>query len=376
MGEPCQDVVSTTESKSAGQSVSEFGSGLWRLTKKQREFAEWGLANIEKNAQPIASEDSESMRELIFAVEREYVTELENMLPPVDTSGCSKTEFSAENTDGLTCDVTVYQPEGFEGPLPGLVRIHGGGMAIFNGKENFFELGDRARAKLGMVVCNVHFTNSPEEQFPRGLNDCINAIRWFTSEENRKRFNILPNKGVALHGESGGGNLVIASAMSLKNTNLVSCIYANCPWIYGLPDIFDEENKHINRSMFENLFVTEETFQGLKNTQLAMGLLYTPQGSENQRNPLAWPSLATEDDVRGMPPTMITNEECDAIVDQGEHFYRLLQRADVPSWRWTHNGMMHNHMGDELTMTLEMNAVKEFVLFHTRETPQQLVPEN
>jgi len=375
MFERCDNLNNFTKTECGEQETPELGSGLWRLTQKQREFAEWGLTNIEKNAQPIPFDDLQTMRELVYELERVYVSSAEAYMPPVDTSGCSKTEFSGKDTKGLTCDVTVYQPEGFEGPLPGLVRIHGGGMAFFSGRESFYEMDARAMAKRGMVVCFVHFTNSPEEQFPRGLNDCINAIKWFASDENRKRFNILPNKGVALKGESGGGNLVIAAGMSLKDTDLVSCIYANAPWLYGLPDLWNPEYKHINNSLYEMTFPNEEHIQGSKNCLIAMGYLYTPQGSGNERNPIAWPSLATEDDVRGMPPTMITNEECCSIVDMGEDFYRLLQRADVPSWRVTHNGMMHCHMGDEMTLELEGNAVKTFVYYHTRKTAQAF-PQN
>ena len=46
-------------------------------------------------------------------------------------------------------------------------------------------------------------------------------------------------------------------------------------------------------------------------------------------NPLAWPSFATEDDVRDFPPTVISVNECDPLRDEGIEFYRLLLRAGV-----------------------------------------------
>ena len=49
------------------------------------------------------------------------------------------------------------------------------------------------------------------------------------------------------------------------------------------------------------------------------------------RNPLAWPSFATEDDVPGLPPTVISVNECDPLRDEGIEFYRLLLRAGVPA---------------------------------------------
>ena len=47
--------------------------------------------------------------------------------------------------------------------------------------------------------------------------------------------------------------------------------------------------------------------------------------------PLAWPGFATEDDVRGLPPTVISVNECDPLRDEGIEFYRLLLRAGVPA---------------------------------------------
>ena len=49
------------------------------------------------------------------------------------------------------------------------------------------------------------------------------------------------------------------------------------------------------------------------------------------QNPLAWPGFASEADVRGFPPTVISVNECDPLRDEGIEFYRLLLRAGVPA---------------------------------------------
>jgi len=48
-------------------------------------------------------------------------------------------------------------------------------------------------------------------------------------------------------------------------------------------------------------------------------------------DPLAWPSFATVDDVRGLPPTVISVNEGDPLPDEGINFYRLLLAAGVPA---------------------------------------------
>jgi len=49
----------------------------------------------------------------------------------------------------------------------------------------------------------------------------------------------------------------------------------------------------------------------------------------NARDPLAWPAFATAEDVKGLPPTVISVNECDPLRDEGIVFYRLLLQAGV-----------------------------------------------
>ena len=49
-----------------------------------------------------------------------------------------------------------------------------------------------------------------------------------------------------------------------------------------------------------------------------------------RQDPLAWPGFATDDDVKGLPPTVISVNECDPLRDEGIGFYRLLIRPALP----------------------------------------------
>ena len=60
-----------------------------------------------------------------------------------------------------------------------------------------------------------------------------------------------------------------------------------------------------------------------------------------KRNPLAWPGFATGEDVRGLPPTMISVNECDPLRDEGIGFYRLLLREGVEARCRQVMGTMH-----------------------------------
>ena len=99
---------------------------------------------------------------------------------------------------------------------------------------------------------------------------------------------------------------------------LVRGLYALCPYIAGrwpLPE---------NPSSVENNGILLD----LHNNRGAMAYGIDELNAEN---PLAWPGFATEDDVRGLPPVVVSVNECDPLRDEGVNFYRLLVRAGVPA---------------------------------------------
>jgi acetyl esterase/lipase len=164
--------------------------------------------------------------------------------------------------------------------------------------------------------------------FPAGLNDCISGLKWVI--DHATQLNIDPDR-VIIAGESGGGNLTLASGLKLRQDGelgLIKGLYALCPYIAGTwprPE---------NPSSTENNGILLD----LHNNRGAMGY-----GIEafNEGNPLAWPSFATVEDVTGFPPTVISVNECDPLRDEGINFYRLLMEAGVPARCRQMMGTMH-----------------------------------
>jgi acetyl esterase/lipase len=179
-------------------------------------------------------------------------------------------------------------------------------------------------AARGVAVAMVDFRNSvhadstPEiAPFPAGLNDCISGLKWVSA--NAKTLGIDPAR-IVVTGESGGGNLALAVGMKLKqdgDLGLIKGIYAMCPFIAGewpLPQ---------NPSSSEN----EGIFISVQNNRAAMAYGID---AFKARNPLAWPGFAQHADVAGLPPVVISVNECDPLRDEGIGFYRLLLGAGVP----------------------------------------------
>jgi acetyl esterase/lipase len=141
-------------------------------------------------------------------------------------------------------------------------------------------------------------------------------MRWLHA--NAAALNIDPSR-IVIAGESGGGNLALATGMQMLRDGdvaLVKGIYALCPFIAGQWPLPHHPSSTENNGIFLDLH----------NNRSAMA--YGIDAFEG-RNPLAWPSFATADDVKGLPPTVISVNECDPLRDEGILFYRLLLEAGV-----------------------------------------------
>lgn len=272
--------------------------------------------------------------EVIQALEKICLANFSSFpLPKYDN--ITKTVFGKE--DGLRCEVTVIAPVDQKGPLPGIVHIHGGGMAFFDGKEPFNTAGSEKMASRGKAVfCEVHFTNSTEEAFPRGFNDCVAAIRWF--HERQEKFNLIRGAGVMVSGESGGANLAAATCLKLKGEGIIACAVLGCPYLK--PTLGLKEYEKYTEDEINALYLchSKETFAGAISE--AMIGLYT-SSKEGRKNVLAWPGFATDEDVKGLPSTLFLMDEGDALTAQGLEYYRKLDRNGVTASAVTFAGSSH-----------------------------------
>ena len=244
-------------------------------------------------------------------------------IAPSDGLTTETLEF-VSSPDGNTIKIQLIRPQSEE-PLPCVYYIHGGGMMTASCFLGIYKAWGRLIAAQNVAVAMVDFRNcltpssAPEvEPFPAGLNDCVSGLRWLASQA--ETLGIDPGR-IVVGGESGGGNLTLATAMKLKqdgDLDLIRGLYALCPYIAGRwpQDRFPSstENNGILLDLHNNRAI------------LAYGI-----EAFEARNPLAWPAFATEQDVEGLPPTMISVNECDPLRDEGIEFYRLLMRAGVPA---------------------------------------------
>ena len=236
--------------------------------------------------------------------------------------------------DGNSVNLQIIRPESDE-PLPCVYYVHGGGMATQSCFDGMYRGWGKHIAANGVAVVMVDFRNcivassAPEvAPFPAGLNDCVSGLHWVVTHADDLQ--IDPAR-IVVAGESGGGNLTLATGLKLKrdgDLGVIKGLYALCPYIAGqwpTPECpSSAENEGILLRLHNN-----------------RGRIGYGVEAFNERNPLAWPSFSRVEDVTGFPPTVINVNECDPLRDEGINFYRLLLSAGVEARCRQMMGTMH-----------------------------------
>lgn len=282
------------------------------------------------NAPPTLLPDVASREELLSIVEQSPNASLDTAafdpapyeaFSPADGLSISRQPIASQ-PDGNTINLQLIIPEG-EGPWPCVYYMHGGGMMMGSCFDPMFSAWGRLIAANGVAVVMVDFRNAvtpssvPEiVPYPAGLNDCVSGLRWV--HDNAAGLGIDPGR-IVIAGESGGANLTLATALRLKrggDLGLIKGIFVMCPYLAG------EWKGEPGSSALENAGI-------LMDARSNYGAMAYGIEELHNRNPLAWPAFASEEDVAGFPPVIINVNECDPLRDDGVNFYRLLLRAGV-----------------------------------------------
>ncbi len=244
------------------------------------------------------------------------------------------TEKIESHPDGNTIHLEITRPVGND-VVPCVYYIHGGGMASHSCTMGNYRAWSKFVAHYGICVVMVEFRNSMQPSsvndvapFPGGLNDCLSGLKWVHANAASLR---IDQSRIVVSGESGGGNLTLAVGLQLKRDNQLSLIkglYAFCPYIAGEYPRPELPSTVENNGIFIKL--------GGNGPALAYGIEHL-----ESRNPIAWPYWASIDDVSGLPPTVISVNECDPLRDEGIAFYRKLLAAGVSARCRNVLGTMH-----------------------------------
>ncbi len=257
----------------------------------------------------------------------------------------------------------VHQPKAGTPPGPCVVHTHGGGMVLMTAQDPAFRRWRADLADAGLRTVGVEFRNGGgklgNHPFPAGLNDCASAVNWV--HENRERLGVT---SIVISGESGGGNLAIATTLKASKEgwlDQIQGVYACCPYISGA---YAEPPPEL-------VSLIENNEYSLSCPQMAALVgVYDPDG-EHAGNPLAWPLAAGAEELAGLPPHVISVNELDPLRDEGLEYYRKLNAAGVNANARTVHGTQH--AGDlgfpDLAPDLYFETLGSLVRFAHRVSP-------
>ena len=265
---------------------------------------------------------------------------------------------SIKGVDGNDITLFIERPTNQAGALPGMVHMHGGGMVLDKAADPAYVRWRRSLAQTGMVIVGVEFRNGGGElgnhPFPAGLNDCATATRWTYANKERLGISTLITSG-----ESGGGNLCLATALKAHKegwSSEIDGVYSMCPYISG---------NYFNPPPELTSLVENDSYMLDGRMMGSLAKVYDPNG-KHTTDPLAWPMHVTSNDLNGLQPHIISVNELDPLRDEGLAYHRALMQAGVSSIA----RMVHGtpHAGDmafvdiapELTEET-LKSIQEFV---------------
>lgn len=300
----------------------------------------------------------EDCLEQIAAMEREldpFYQALFGSLPEI--TNVSRRSEVVEGADGTEIRLFIHEPIHRPAAVPGVVHTHGGGMGLMSATDISYVRWRDELARRGLCVVGVEFRNSAgrlgNHPFPAGLNDCATAVRW--THQNRDRLGI---SSLIVSGESGGGNLCLATALKAKQEgwiDRIDGIYSCCPFISGA---YSSPPSELT-SLYEN---QDYLLGGAVAQQFVRA--YDPSGGE-AKNPLAFPYHASLNDLVGLPPHTVSVNELDPLRDEGLAYARRLQAARVSVVSRTVNGTPHAGETDFVALVPEISdaTLRDIVSF-------------
>ena len=263
---------------------------------------------------------SEEIQEFNNALEPIYTGVFESVFSKIELpDGLINETKTIKGDDGNEIKLYITKPENASSDMPGILHLHGGGMAIMKADDANYVYWRHKLASTGLVVVGVEFRNTAgilgNHPFPAGLNDCVSALKWVYN--NKKELGISK---IIVSGESGGGNLSIATSLKAKQdgiSNYIDGVYAQCPYISNLYSKGNTELKSLTEN--DTYFLRVDM----------LGLMASIYDGIDSKNPNAWPYHADASMLEGLPPHTITVNELDPLRDEGLAYSEKLKKAGI-----------------------------------------------
>ena len=295
--------------------MTEANSKLPNLTTKTEDF----ISMLEiKDAKPLYKMTPEQARQFLDNLQKETHKDI--------LADVKDTQIFTENKNSIA--LRIIRPANNNEKLPAIIYLHGGGW-VMGGKESFDMLIKQLAINTNSVVIFPEYSRSPEAKYPVALKEIYSVLEYIY--ENPDEFNI-DNDSIAIAGDSAGANMATVTALKAKNQNgpkiKFQCLFypvTNADMDTKSYDLF-KDGPWLSKKAMEWFFEA-----------------YAPD-KESRNDIYVSPLKADEEDLKGLPPTLIITAENDVLRDEGEAYARKLDSAGVDVLNIRINGTIHDFL--------------------------------
>ncbi|KAL1649356.1 hypothetical protein SLS61_006464 [Didymella pomorum] len=256
-------------------------------------------------------------------------------------------DYSIPTRDGSSIEARTYRSvkKDKSEKLPVYIYFHGGGFIFGSIASEDFVCAQTA-INAGVLVVNVNYRHTPEHVFPTAWHDSQDAFAWV--HKNIEELNGDPSK-VLVGGVSAGGQL--AASLTLEKHLGKSEVMKGLPELAGQiliipcvasPYTYDEVvGKHFTPGKSSYVENKDAPILPLKTVEFFTALLKAPKGDtkDTKTNIVN----ASNDEVRGLPPTVFGIAGLDPLRDEALLYAKNLTEANVPTEIMLFKGVPHGH---------------------------------
>lgn len=247
--------------------------------------------------------------------------------------------------------IRIVRPKGSKEKLPVVVFYHGAGW-VFGDWQTHGRLVRELAVGAHAAIVFVNYSLAPEAQYPTQIEEDYTALKYVA--EHGSEFN-LDTSRLAVAGDSVGGNMAAVMTLLAKKRGGPKIDYQVL--IYPVTDAnFDNDSY---KEFAEGPWLTKKAMEWFWDN-------YLPD-KEKRKEITASPLQATLEDLKGLPPALVINGECDVLRDEGEAYEHKLNAAGVQVTGIRHHGTIHDFlMLNELAETPACRNAIETINAHLR----------
>ncbi len=227
-----------------------------------------------------------------------------------------------------------------------VLYLHGGGYNVCS-PNTHRELAARIALHCSAKALVPDYRLAPEHPFPCALEDALSAFRWLLGRG-------LKGHQIAIAGDSAGGGLSLATAISLRDEGdpLPASIACISPWT--------------DLTMTGNSIEANANVDPMLNASILKMWADNYVGTGDPRSPLVSPLYA---DLNGLPPLLIHLGTQEVLIDDSMRLVKKAEADDVDVTFQVYDQLWHVFHLNARLMPEAKSAVLEFAVFIANHFP-------